>query len=204
MSPSNISAGLTNVAMICGFLMVQAQWQIAHGAPGGVTGHVSCSGRSVGISVDIDGEIDEAMAESVSKLFEEMHEKEKKIASGVPCDDAAAHQTPPDLSSYGTHFGIDSRGGSVPAAMAIGRIFRREGAWIMVSGKCYSACVLVLAGAVDRRAGQDQVGVHRPYMQSTSQNPVDLGLVRQAYSRTLQEMRSYLREMNVSPRLWRR
>jgi hypothetical protein len=176
--------------------------QMAEAAFGGVTGHVSCSGRSVGISIDIEGEIDETTAESVGKLFGEMHEKEKKIASGVPCDDSAAHHNPPDFSAYGTHFGINSRGGSVPAAMAIGRMFRRESAWITVSGKCYSACVFVLAGAIDRQVGQSgQVGIHRPYMQTTPENPIDAGQVKQAYSRTLQDMRSYLREMNVSPRL---
>jgi hypothetical protein len=176
--------------------------QIVEAASGGVTGHVSCSGRSVGISIDIEGEIDETTAESVNKLFGEMHEKEKRIASGVPCDDSAAHQNPPDFSAYGTHFGINSRGGSVPAAMAIGRMFRREGAWISVSGKCYSACVFVLAGAIDRQVGQSgQVGIHRPYLQSTPENPFDAGQVKQAYSRTLQDMRSYLREMNISPRL---
>jgi len=38
-------------------------------------------------------------------------------------------------------------------------------------------------------------------MQSTPENPLDAGQVKQAYLRTLQEMRGYLREMNVSPRL---
>jgi ATP-dependent protease ClpP protease subunit len=171
-------------------------------AASGVAGHVSCSGRSVGISIDINGEIDEGTVESVSKLFEELHQQEKKIASGVKCDDSAAHQNLPDLSAYGNHFGINSRGGSVPAAMAIGRMIRREGAWIGVNGVCYSACVFILAAAVDRQIGKsDQVGIHRPYMQTTPEKPIDADQVKQAYSRTLQDMRSYLREMNVSPRL---
>jgi ATP-dependent protease ClpP protease subunit len=202
MFQSKSSASLTNVAAVFALLTGQASWQIGHAASGSVTGHVSCSGRSVGISIDIDGEIDEATVDSVSKLFVELHEQEKKTASGIKCDASAARQNPPDLSAYGTHFGINSPGGSVPAAMAIGRMFRREGAWIMVSGKCYSACVFVLAGAVDRHIRQsDQVGIHRPYMQTTPENPIVAGQVKQAYSRTLQDMRSYLREMNVSPRL---
>ena len=89
-----------------------------------------------------------------------------------------------------------------PSGPAIGRMFRREGAWIGVNGVCYSACVFILAGAVDRQMGKsDQVGIHRPYLGSTPENPLDAGQVKQAYSRTLQDMRSYLREMNVSPRL---
>jgi hypothetical protein len=202
MSQSKIFAGLTNVAAVCALLMGQAPWQIGQAASGNVTGHVSCGGRSVGISIDIDGEINEATVDSVSKLFAELHEQKKKVASGTRCDDSAARQNPPDFSSYGDHFGINSRGGSVPAAMAIGRMLRREGAWIAVNGVCYSACVFVLAGAVDRQIGKsDQVGIHRPYLRSTPENPLDAGQVKQAYSRTLQDMRSYLHEMNVSPRL---
>jgi ATP-dependent protease ClpP protease subunit len=202
MYQSKISAGLTNVAVVCAFLMGQTPWQIGHAASGSVTGHVSCSGRSVGISMDIDGEIDEATVDSVSKLFDELHERKKKVASGVTCDNAAARQNPPDFSSYGDHFAINSRGGSVAAAMAIGRMLRREGAWIGINGICYSACVFILAGAVDRQIGKsDQVGIHRPYLGSTPENPIDVGQLKQAYSRTLQDMRSYLREMNVSPRL---
>jgi hypothetical protein len=86
--------------------------------------------------------------------------------------------------------------------MAIGRMLRREGAWIGINGVCFSACVFILAGAVDRQIRKsDQVGIHRPYLQSTPENPLEADQVKQAYSRTLQDMRSYLREMNVSQRL---
>jgi hypothetical protein len=198
---SNNAAGLTKVAMICGlFILIQAPWQIAQAASGSVTGYVSCSGDAVGITIDIDGEIDAATVESVSKLFEEFGEQRKKVDSGVTCE--AAPQNPPDLSAYGNHFGINSRGGSVPAAMAIGRMLRREGAWIGVNGVCFSACVFILAGAVDRQIGKsDQVGIHRPYLRSTPEKPLEADQVKRTYSRALQGMRNYLREMNVSPRL---
>jgi hypothetical protein len=200
---SNIALGLTKVAMICGLLVLaQAPWQIAQAASGSVTGHVSCGGGSVGIGIDIDGEIDAATVESVSKLFEEFREQRKKVAAGVTCDDSARHQNQPDFSAYGNHFGINSPGGNVAAAMAIGRMLRREGAWIGVNGVCFSACVFILAGAVDRQIGKsDQVGIHRPYLLPTPEKPLEADQVKQAYSRTLQDMRSYLREMNVSPRL---
>ncbi len=199
---SNISAGLTNLAIICGLVLLAAPWQTGRAAAGSVTGHISCGGGSVGISIDIEGEIDTATVERVSKLFEESREQKKKVASGVTCDDSARHQNPPDFSAYGDHFGINSRGGSVPAAMAIGRMLRREGAWIGVNGVCFSACVFILAGAVDRQIGKsDQVGIHRPYLRSTPEKPLEADQVKQAYSRTLQDLRSYLREMNVSQRL---
>jgi hypothetical protein len=140
---SNISAGLTNLAIICGLVLLAAPWQTGDAAAGSVTGHISCGGGSVGISIDIEGEIDAATVERVSKLFEESREQKKKVASGVTCDDSVRHQNPPDFSAYGDHFGINSRGGSVPAAMAIGRMLRREGAWIGVNGVCFSACVFI-------------------------------------------------------------
>ena len=123
---SNISPGPTKLAIFCGLVMLATLWQTGQAAAGSVTGHISCGGGSVGISIDIDGEIDAATVESVSKLFEEFREQTKKVASGVTCDDSARHQSPPDFSAYGTHFGINSRGGSVAAAMAIGRMFRRD------------------------------------------------------------------------------
>ena len=199
---SNISADPTKLAIICGLVMLAAPWQTGQAAAGSVTGQISCGGGSVGISIDIDGEIDAATVESVSKLFEEFREQTKKVASGVTCDDSARHQSPPDFSAYGTHFGINSRGGSVAAAMAIGRMFRRDNAWIGVNGVCFSACVFILAGAVDRQIGKsDQVGIHRPYLRSTPEKPLEADQIKQAYSRMLQDMRDYLREMNVSQRL---
>jgi hypothetical protein len=97
---SNISAGLTNLAIICGLVLLAAPWQTGQAAAGSVTGHISCGGGSVGISIDIEGEIDAATVERVSKLFEESREqKKKKVASGVTCDDSARHQNPPDFSA---------------------------------------------------------------------------------------------------------
>jgi len=67
---------------------------------------------------------------------------------------------------------ITSRGGSMRAAMKIGRILRSRNAHI--EGRdlffpdrpamCSSACVTLVAGAIDRQF--DQIGVHRPYISS--------------------------------------
>jgi hypothetical protein len=58
---------------------------------------------------------------------------------------------------------IDSPGGSVEAAMAIGRLLRKEQAYISIGyqplfqeGVCYSACVLVFAGAVGRDTASEK------------------------------------------------
>jgi len=50
----------------------------ARSLPTGVSGKVSCSLRSVGITIDINGEIDNSTVESVSKLFDQYHEQQRK------------------------------------------------------------------------------------------------------------------------------
>ena len=174
---------------------------ITRPATASVTSRISCAHGSVGVSLDIDGDIDPASVEVIRNLFAKLHAQEAMLASGGKCDADNATQAN-DLSAFGDHYGINSRGGSIYAAMAIGRMLRRENAWIAVNGVCFSACVFILAGAVDRMIGEsDQVGIHRPYLWSTPENPMGADQVMLAYSRTLQDMRSYLSEMNVSQRL---
>jgi len=152
----------------------------------------------VGLFIDIDGEIDARTVESVSKLFDEYHERETKVKAGsIRCD-----QNPNNLSTFGEHYGINSRCGDIASAIAIGRMFRKENAWLGVNGVCISACVLILAGAVDRQIGKsDVVGIHRPYFGITPQRLVTADQVKGAYRAMLQDIRAYLREMNVSERL---
>ena len=45
---------------------------------------------------------------------------------------------------------INSDGGDLEAAIAIGRLLRKKEAVIRVQGRCASACVFILAGAVVR------------------------------------------------------
>jgi ATP-dependent protease ClpP protease subunit len=170
-----------------------------HDAPIGVSGDIACNEMgAVGLSITINGEITMKTAQDVGKLFTAFHAAQQ--GNKRSCTHNSSGDD--DLSAFGTHFGIDSNGGDVSAAMAIGRLFRKENAWIGVNGVCFSACVFILAGAVDRQIGKsDQVGIHRPYLLSTPDSPVEADQVKQTYSRMLQDMRSYLREMNVSPRL---
>jgi ATP-dependent protease ClpP protease subunit len=177
------------------------QRQAAGTGSASVTGDVPCEGSAVGFSIDINGDIDASTVESVSRLFAAYHDKEAKVNGGLKCA-PAIDRTQFNPAAYGVHYGINSRGGSVAAAMAIGRMFRREHAWLGVDGVCISACVLILAGAVDRQIGKTAaVGIHRPFLVSSPQNPLKTEQVKQAYEYMLQDMRAYLREMNVSDRL---
>jgi hypothetical protein len=100
-------------------------------------------------------------------------------------------------------FYIDSPGGNVAAAMAIGRMIRKERLTVLVwkGQECLSACVMVLVGAA-HRGFYGKIGIHRPFFDPPiDSQPLTPDKVRDNYQRMLQEIRSYLREMNVSERL---
>ena len=165
-----------------------------------MTGGVSCEGSAFGLSIDVDGDIDPSTVESVSRLFAEYDEQAAKVNAGITCARARDNKWNP--AAYGEHYGINSRGGSVGAAMAIGRMLRRKHAHLIVDDYCISACVLILAGAVDRQIGDSAVvGIHRPFLGTSPHNPLKTEQVKQAYEHMLQDMRAYLREMNVPERL---
>lgn len=96
---------------------------------------------------------------------------------------------------------FDSGGGDAHAAMKIGRALRAASAhgYVPPRGRCYSACVLALAGA-SSRAIHGRVGVHRP-------EPVDASTLSRAEAlrRTedgAREIRAYLAEMGIGRRLY--
>jgi hypothetical protein len=96
---------------------------------------------------------------------------------------------------------LDSPGGSVAAAMQIGRLFREKRVLVIVpyQAACNSACVLVLAGAVNRLVA-GKVGIHRPYLEVPKQE-VTPDRVRGLYETTLAEICAYFHEINVSEQL---
>jgi hypothetical protein len=96
---------------------------------------------------------------------------------------------------------LDSPGGDLQTAFAIGRLFRSVDAPVEVGPNqaCVSACVLVLAGATHRII-LGRVGIHRPFFE-TPKDKVDFDKVQKAYNVMTEQIRAYLREMNVSERL---
>ena len=101
---------------------------------------------------------------------------------------------------------ITSRGGSLKAAMEIGRILRRRNA--SIEGRdlffpdrpahCDSACVSLAAGAVDRQF--DEIGVHRPMVGGIDKacKPTR----RELTDEDLDEDLAYFTEMGMPPRLF--
>lgn len=105
-----------------------------------------------------------------------------------------------DGQSVGITTRLESSGGDVGSAMKIGRAMRQLNALVAVD-ECYSACVLVLAGAPKRAVDNNsKVGIHRPYQIDAI--PTTAEIEREKYQRTQREVQAYLAEMNIPTRLY--
>ncbi|MGN6309245.1 MAG: ATP-dependent Clp protease proteolytic subunit [Xanthobacteraceae bacterium] len=162
-------------------------------AESGVYGKVDCErfkGQCIISGLGIRGPIDSSTTAKLNEIFAEFGRRTD--AKRQP--DGFAHTT----------IELDSPGGSVAEAMAIGRLLRKNRitAKVPLLARCSSACVLIYAGAVVRyghfRSGR--IGIHQPFFDNVT-GPIDAEQIRAKYSALLSEMRAYLREMNVSEQL---
>jgi hypothetical protein len=143
---------------------------------------VICNGYG-SFSVQIDGLIDTATVEAVRKFIEERHAVQSK------CD------------TWLAGYQITSPSGDAIAAMALGRLLRKNRASLIVDDTCASARVLALAGAADRHVSRSaKIAIHRPYFQTPSET-FSAGQAEEAYAQLIKDIRAYLREMNVSEQL---
>ncbi|PWC53620.1 ATP-dependent Clp protease proteolytic subunit [Azospirillum sp. TSO22-1] len=96
---------------------------------------------------------------------------------------------------------VNSDGGSVRGAMALGRELRTKTVNIIVAedARCVSACVLLLAGASMRDIA-GAVGIHRPYFEVPT-GALTVAGVQAASDKVAEEMRAYFRGMNVSAQI---
>ncbi len=102
---------------------------------------------------------------------------------------------------------LHSPGGSVADAMAMARDLRSQAISTRVpaDGYCASACPLVFAGGLTRRAGENSwVGVHQVYAVSGAEpglpSAVDRSIAE--IQATTAECQTLLAEMGVDPALW--
>jgi hypothetical protein len=126
-------------------------------------------------------------------------------------DPGAAGRVAAALESQGeyvTTVALDSPGGSVDGAMAIGRTIREHGYATSVArgAICASSCPLVLAGGVERRvSGGAAIGVHQIY---AAVRTGDLNLPRAAGQVISETQKStagitrYLGASGIDPALW--
>ncbi len=94
---------------------------------------------------------------------------------------------------------LNSLGGDIDTAMAIGAIVRKKEGTVLASA-CYSSCVLIFAGGVTRGGpgvfGTPVVGVHRMFF-SKLRPELSASQVKTEYDSQLKRIRNYLTEMNV-------
>jgi hypothetical protein len=152
---------------------------------GQVEGAFACEDlKECTVRLNVRGVIDQSTADRITQLLSEANTRTRKSEE-------------PDR----THFfmTLDSPGGSVVAAMAIGRLARhhRMMAVVPLRASCASACVLIYAGAVTRMAGDEQIGIHAPFL-DTPAAKINEQTIRWTYTSLVQDLRSYFREMNVS------
>jgi hypothetical protein len=181
---------------IASFACLFAQYTSACAEPSTVGGSIDCSAQNDCFiaGMKIHGDIDETTVVQVGKLLEELHRS---------ADNLHARLLPFSVE-------LDSAGGSVRASFALGRMLRREGMGATIAiknppltaGYCNSACILIYAGATHRYFNDSfsRLGIHRPYLEVPTEE-VSMVKLQEIYRQTLQEVRSYLKEMNVSERL---
>ena len=94
---------------------------------------------------------------------------------------------------------LESPGGSLSSAMAIGGLIRegRFDTGVVARGKCYSACVLILAAGVHRTVTSGKVGVHRPYYDRGLYTPGTPAREEAGYGPVTDGIHEYLASMGV-------
>lgn len=92
---------------------------------------------------------------------------------------------------------LDSPGGDVREAMAIGRWVRKIGMTTLVfpTSRCYSSCVYILAAGLHKTVA-GQVGIHRPYLTATPTGGVDATM-----KVALRSSQDYFAAMNLPSQL---
>jgi ATP-dependent protease ClpP protease subunit len=150
---------------------------------GQVSGKLECAGAICIVEdLKLTGEIDLPMFEKVLGLLKEAEARTDKSEA---------------RTTFADYITLDSPGGSVLAAMAIGRLARQHRLTALVprGAACVSACVLIYAGAVVRnaRTSGGRIGIHAPFLDISGADFSEEA-ARKAYTSLLQDIRSYFRE----------
>lgn len=96
---------------------------------------------------------------------------------------------------------LNSPGGSVPAALEMGRLLRKYLFMTVVDGgaSCSSACVFLLAGGVSRNLFLDgKIGLHRPRFDYQEYGELSKNQASAAYEKIKKDCTDYMMEMGIS------
>lgn len=100
---------------------------------------------------------------------------------------------------------LNSPGGDVVAAIAMGRLLRLHAAdvWVDQGHTCASACILILAGGVDRWAVSPfRLGIHRPRFDQVLFAGLSYEESQKRYAALANGVRRYLAEMGIGDELY--
>lgn len=100
---------------------------------------------------------------------------------------------------------LDSPGGNVQAAIAMGRLLRAYAAdvWVDHEQMCASACILALAGGTDRWATpKARLGIHRPFFDQKLFANLTYEQSQKKYALLSKGVRDYLADMGIADELY--
>ena len=98
---------------------------------------------------------------------------------------------------------VNSLGGDIDTAIKIGHLLREREARVIIDkdAVCASACVFILAGAVDRGINfQGRVGIHRPYYPNDQATSIEKQEKQQ--KKLERKIKVFLSDMNISELLY--
>ena len=107
------------------------------------------------------------------------------------------------IAEYVTTVSLDSPGGALESALAMGRLIRERGFATRVDdgALCASACPLVFAGGVERMVEPDAAfGLHQIFSVDTS--PTSPAAAMAGAQSTTARINRYLDDMGVDPVVW--
>lgn len=107
------------------------------------------------------------------------------------------------ISEYVTTVSLDSPGGELESALAMGRLIRENGFETIVAegALCGSACPLVFAGGTERRVDENAAfGLHQIY--SVDARPTSPAAAMAGAQSTTARINRYLIEMGIDPAVW--
>ena len=170
------------------FAICDAQAEISY-APA----HKTSTG-GVAAKIRIYGEITRGDTEQFHLLKDAALSSARSI--GLPGSDGGPFDEGPFIVE------LDSYGGSVVAAIEIGKEIRKAKPWsvtVASSASCVSSCVLILAGGTTRFV-QGRVGIHRPFIDADSAFTAESQ--KQNYAEIERMVKDYLAYVNVPTSLY--
>lgn len=139
-----------------------------------------------GCSIGLHGEIDSKTPQQLKHAIDLLNRGHCKGSS----------EDERDIGTTGMVY-LQSPGGDLVSAIALGRLIRHASLSTRVDGSCASACVLVELGGV-YRTGFGRFGLHRPYATSYSDS---LEAARTKVRQANALVAAYLTEMGIPARL---